>query len=551
MSSHVSQIRAFMKGEARDDAETLKKYSRDTSLFEVKPRVVVFPKDVDDVRKLVTYVSERKDEDSSLSITARSAGTDMTGGPLNDSIIMDMTAGFTKRQVDSVALTAMVEPGVYYRDFETSITPFNLTLPAYPASKTIAALGGMIMNNCAGEKTLRYGQMRRFVDEVSVVLADGNEYTFKETSMTEAKAKATQRDFEGLVYKGMLELVTRNHDLITKAKPHVSKNSSGYALWEIYDAERQTFNLAQLFVGSQGTLGVMTKAKVRLVRDKPHQRLVALFFKDWRELPDVVNAILPLGPESMEAFDDATMTLGIRFMPEVAKKAKESFWRFALRFLPEVFIGIRMMRMPKLVVLVQVAEEDEKTAARKIDEVMAAMKRGKFKAIARVSPSKADADKYWTMRRESFNLLRQHVKGKRTAPFVEDFCVEPSRVPEFLPKAVALLKRHGIGVNITGHAGNGNFHIIPLMDLSKESEREKIPVVADAFYKLVIEHGGTITAEHNDGILRTPYVKQMFGADVYRLFEETKRIFDPLDIFNPGKKVGGTAEYMREHIASS
>ena len=153
------------------------------------------------------------------------------------------------------------------------------------------------------------------------------------------------------------------------------------------------------------------------------------------------------------------------------------------------------------------------------------------------------------MRRESFNLLRQHVRGKRTAPFIEDFCIQPEKMPEFLPKLLKILKDNGIKANIAGHAGDGNYHIIPLMDLTKESERAKIVPVGQKVFSLIKEYGGTITAEHNDGIIRTPYIEQMFGAEVYGLFKEVKQIFDPQNIFNPGKKVGGTTKYIEDHIS--
>jgi FAD/FMN-containing dehydrogenase len=544
-------IRAIVKGDVRSDDATRKTFSRDTSLFEVKPAVIVSPKDAEDVKRLVSYVSERKEDEPALSITARAGGSDMTGGPLNESIILDVTAHMNARSVDAVSRTAVVQPGVFFRDLEPLLNAHNLMLPPFPASKGLAALGGMIMNNCAGEKTLRYGQMRKWVNEVTMVLADGNERTFKKISMAELAEKKKQRDFEGLIYTKMHDMLESKYDLIKAAKPKTSKNSCGYALWDIYDREAGTFDLSQLFVGSQGTLGMMTQAVVRLEPIKKHERLVALFFPSWVALPDVVNALLPLSPECMEAFDDATITLGIRFMPDVAKKAGESFFRFASRFIPEALIGIRMMRMPKLIVLVQFAEDDEKEANRKAQEAVEIVKREKFKCIARISPSKADADKYWTMRRESFNLLRSKVKGKRTAPFVEDFCVPPTRIPEFLPKAITLLDEHDIRANITGHAGNGNYHIIPLMDLSDPRERDKIADVAVKFNALVIAHGGTITAEHNDGILRTPFVESMYGKEVYDLFEQTKDILDPLGIFNPGKKVGGTLEFLKDHVVSS
>jgi FAD/FMN-containing dehydrogenase len=122
-------------------------------------------------------------------------------------------------------------------------------------------------------------------------------------------------------------------------------------------------------------------------------------------------------------------------------------------------------------------------------------------------------------------------------------------LPEFLPKLLKILKDNKIAVNIVGHAGSGNLHIIPLMDLHQESERAKITKVSDEVYDLVVEYGGTITAEHNDGIIRTPYVKKMFGEEMYSIFEQVKNIFDPHNIFNPGKKVGGTVQYIEDHIA--
>lgn len=549
--NHADALRAIVKGDVRSDDATLKQFSKDTSLFQVRPQLVVSPKDVDDLKCLVTYVSERKDDDVSLSLTGRAAGSDMTGGPLNESIILDFPKYFNQQSVDGVAKIATAQPGVYFRDIEPNIYRHGLMYPTYPASKSLAAIGGMVMNNCAGEKTLRYGQTRDWVESVNMVLADANEYEFKKLNLAQLAEKKKLRNFEGLVYRRMHELLEQNYDAVKAAKPKTSKNSAGYALWNVYDKQAGTFDLSQLFVGSQGTLGLLTKTHLRLEPIKKATRLVALFFTSWKPLPQVANALLPLQPESMEAFDDATMALGLRFMPEIAKKVGEPLWKFALRFFPEVLIGIRMLRMPKLIILVEIAEDDEKTADKKAKEVLAIIKRNNIPCIGRICSSAADAEKYWTMRRESFNLLRSKVKGKRTAPFVEDFCVPPERIPEFLPKAVDLLESNGIQVNITGHAGNGNFHIIPLMDLTDPKEREKIPVVEDKFIDLVIEHGGTITAEHNDGILRTPFLERMYGAKVYSLFEQTKEIFDPLNIFNPGKKVGGSLEYLKDHIASS
>lgn len=543
----AQRLREIIKGDVLVDDKTLEHYSRDASLFKVRPKVVVYPKNTEDVRKIVNFVSNNQKDFPRLSITGRAAGTDMSGAAIGEGIILDFTKYFNHENVNVENLKAEIQPGVFFRDFEKISLPEHITMPVYPASKSIAAFGGMIMNNCGSENGLRYGQMRNFVNRLSVVLANGQEYSFRKLNTDELKTKMEQKDFEGEIYKKTFELIDKNYDAIQKAKPKTTKNSSGYALWDVYDRENGTFDLTQLFTGSQGTLGIMTNAEVRLVEIKQHKILVAIFFDSWDDLPKIVTDLLPVGIQGLETFDDTTLKLGIKFMPEIARKAGSSFIPFAFKFLPEAIISLKMGRIPKLVVLAQIAEDEKSVADRKVKEIVEVLN-GKS-VHYRVFEDEKDAEKYWIMRRESFNLLRNKVKDKQSAPFIDDICVTPDKLPEFLPKVIKILQSYKIKVNIVGHAGSGNLHIIPLMDLSKESEKEKIPKVADEVYKLVIEYGGTITAEHNDGIMRTPYVKQMFGGNMYELFEKTKNIFDPNNIFNPGKKVGGTKEYMISHIA--
>lgn len=540
------EIKEFFKGEILFDSKTLEKYSKDASLFKVRPQLVAYPRDKRDISELIKFINSNRSDFRKLSITARAAGTDMTGGSIGEGIVLDFTRYFNHEVVDLEALKATVGPGVYFRDFEKETLPNHVTMPVYPASKSLAAFGGMIMNNCGGEKTLEYGQMRNFVLGLKMVLANGEEYSFRKLNKDELKTKLDQTGFEGEIYRKTYELIKTNYDLIQSAKPKVMKNSSGYALWDVYDKEEETFDLTQLFTGSQGTLGVLTEADIRLVEMKEHKRLVVVFLKKWKKLPRIVSSLLKVHPESMETFDDTTIKLGIRFMPEIAKKAKMKFFAFAKQFLPEVLMGIKMLGLPKLIVLVQISEESEEKALQKVDQVVQELKN--HKANYRVVDDEVEAEKYWIMRRESFNLLRNHVKGKKTAPFIDDICVLPEKLPDFLPELLDILKEHGIKVNIAGHAGSGNLHIIPLMDLSDERERRKIPIVSTKVYDLVIKYGGTITGEHNDGIIRTPYVQKMFGDEVYNLFKRVKEIFDPNNIFNPGKKVGGTIEYMEEHI---
>jgi FAD/FMN-containing dehydrogenase len=176
----------------------------------------------------------------------------------------------------------------------------------------------------------------------------------------------------------------------------------------------------------------------------------------------------------------------------------------------------------------------------------------KFQLKTRIAKDELSAQKYWIIRRESFNLLRKHVKNKKTAPFIDDLIVLPEYLPEFLPKLNVILDQYKDDMiyTIQGHPGDGNFHIIPLMDLSDDKSRQIIPELSNRVYNLVLEYHGSITAEHNDGLIRTPYLEKMYGSEVYRLFEMTKQIFDPKNIFNPRKKVGSDMSYAMKHIKS-
>ena len=534
-------LQSLIQGEVDIEEETLTKYSHDTSIFEIKPMAVVYPKNSLDISNIIKFVQDNKFSVPYMAITPRSGGSDMSGGAIGQGLIVDVTRYMNKFEIDTKAFEAVVEPGVFYRDFEPKSLEHDLIMPVYPASRDLAAFGGMISNNCAGEKSLQYGQIRNFVNSVKVVLANGKEYEFKEKTFKEVEEIIKGPDeFLAGIYRRTFHSIDQNYNFIQSGKPKTSKNSSGYALWNMMDREKQTFNLAQLIVGAQGTLGVITQAKIRLVKEKPFQKIITVFLPSWNNLPKIVNDILKVKPESLEVFDDTTLMLGLRFFPQIAKRIGKNIFAFLIDFIPEFIIGIRMLGLPKLIMLIELSSETEEDLNRKISETEKTLKENKV--LFRTIPTVAEAEKYFVVRRESFNLLRLKVKDKNTAPFIEDFCVLPEKLPQFLPELLAILKRYKISVNIAGHAGNGNLHIIPLMDLKDEKERAKIPVVAEEVFNLIISYGGTITAEHNDGIIRTPFVKEQFGERMYLLFKEMKNIFDPNTIFNPGKKVEGKKE---------
>jgi FAD/FMN-containing dehydrogenase len=552
----VEKIKSSIQGDVDSSTDERAKYDRDTSLFTLTPSLVVYPKNAEDVSALVKAVAEAKKAGQNVSVTARSAGTDMSGGPLTDSIVavfmkyMNKVLDVESRDDGGFAVT---EPGVFYRDFEKeTLAKDNLLLPSYPASRELCAMGGVVNNNSGGERTLEYGKTENYIEETEVILSDGTITTFKALSAGELEVKKAQQDFEGDVYRKMHALLTDNAELIANAKPKVSKNSAGYALWNVIDKEKGTFNLAKVICGAQGTLAMMSKAKLRLIHPKEHRAMLVIFLSDINILPDIVHKVLPLHPESFESYDDNTFKLAVKFLPQMLEQmgfARAA--RLGISFIPEIET-IATGGVPKLVLMAEFAEDTIEEADRK-----AAAARDALEGMPihmKIEKNEQESEKYWIVRRESFALLRKNVHGLYASPFIDDFVVPPDTYPQFLPELNALIDQYkdSFIYTIAGHIGNGNFHIIPLMDLNKPETRSIVLELAPKVYELVIKYGGTTTGEHNDGIIRTPYLPMLFGDKVTKIFEETKNIFDPLNIFNPGKKVHGTfADIERDMLKTS
>jgi HAD superfamily hydrolase (TIGR01484 family) len=547
----ATRITSAIKGDVADSSAELVKYSKDTSLFTRMPSLIVYPKDANDVSALVKEVAKARKGDLHVSVTGRSAGTDMSGGPLTTSIVavfmkyMNKVLEIGEDSDPKSGGYAWTEPGVFYRDFEKQTLAKKkdgrgLILPSYPASRELCAMGGIVNNNSGGERTLEYGKTQDYIEEVEVVLSDGSIVTFKDLTKEELAEKQKQQSLEGDIYRGMAKLLEKNAENIANAKPKVSKNSAGYALWNIINKEKGTFNLARLVCGAQGTLSLMTKAKLRLVRDETHRAMLVIFLSDINILPEIVHKVLPFNPESFESYDDNTFKLAIRFLPQMlSQMGLVRATKLGISFLPEVAMTATG-GIPKLVLMAEFSDDSAEGALKKANGAQEALK--DMHLATSVKKNEHESEKYWIVRRESFALLRKSVQGLYASPFIDDFVVPPDSYPQFLPELNALLKPYDkrFVYTIAGHIGNGNFHIIPLMDLKKPETRQIVLELAPKVYELVIKYGGTTTGEHNDGIIRTPYLQMLFGDKMVALFAETKRIFDPLNIFNPGKKVGGT-----------
>ena len=532
-------------GEISTTPETLDFYSHDASMFELKPQMVVAPRNAQDVQRLVRLVALAKQTQKNLSLTARSAGTDMSGGAINDSIIVDFNKHF--RKIHAVtAKTAHVEPGVFYRDFEPVTLRHGALLPSFPASRELCTLGGMVSNNSGGEKSLEFGKTENFVTELRVVFADGNEYAVKPLNRRELVAKMSQKTYEGNLYKQTFDLIEKHYDTIKNAKPKVTKNSTGYNLWDVWDRETGIFDLTKLIVGSQGTLGFVTNIHLRLVPQTKFSGVLVCFMKDMDELGELVNVVMAHKPATFESFDNYTLMLSIRFFFYFRKTlGLKRLAKLGLQLVPDALFLLR--GIPKLVLLIEFTGATQEEVDIKIDAMRADLKPFKLEATED-DDTEAKAWKFRIMRRESFNLLRKKVKDKHTAPFIDDLVVPPRYLPEFLPKLRKIIDKYNLLATVAGHMGDGNFHVIPLMKLEDPKERKKLQPAMREVNELVLKYHGSLSGEHNDGLVRGPWLGEMYGPAVLQLFKQTKHIFDPEELFNPHKKANATWDYSFKHI---
>lgn len=576
------ELDVLIEGDTSTDVQDITSHSTDWSLFKITPDLIVYPKNTEDIQKLVNYVNKyNQSNKAKLTLTARAAGSGMTGGSLNHSIIVDVTRymnafhGITggdfgvQKHTDfpyNIVGKATAQPGMMYVPFENETLKKGMIMPTFPASRKLCAIGGMVANNGAGEKSLKYGQNKDFVDSLRVVLSDAKEYDIAPLTYTQLQELIKENNLYASVSREIYALIKENWDLIQEKRPKTAKNSAGYLIWDVisassieeFESGKGHFDLTKLIVGAQGTTGLITEITYKLVPHEDKEEMLVMFVNDIHQLPKIVEVLKKYDLETIELYDDNTFNIGVKFFGDFIKN--KGFFpaiKYSLRFLPELWMVITG-GVPKFIVLAESVDSNQEVVHREVIEELKSIKKTLPTMKSFIVKGKENAQKYWDFRHDSFKLLTEHSmktretgKGTRTAPFIDDIAIPPQHLDKYIPELVAILDeyKNEFLYTIAGHLGNGNFHIIPLVDMNKQENKDKILEISERVYELALHYDGSITAEHNDGIVRTPYLPQMFGEQMVGIFKKIKDIFDPHNIFNPGKKVGMEKKDIQKYLA--
>lgn len=543
-NSLLDRLREQVKGEVTTDTLPREQASHDASIYELTPDVVVSPHDSTDIQKLVTFVLKHKSAYPRLALTPRSAGTDMSGAAIGSSIVLEMTPHFNNIQELKEGILH-VQPGVFMRDIDPLLEAQGLQLGCVPASRALCTIGGMVGNNSGGEQSLRHGNTDRWVRELKVVLADGNEYTIKPLTKRQLDKKMAEKTYEGALYKGVYELIEKNYDAIKNARPNVNKNSMGYNLWSVWDRDTGIFDLTYLFTGSQGTLGIITDIKIEAVSKAKHSGLLLAYLPSMKQLGEVIETVMAHRPATFEGFDDITFNLGIRYFRTFRRQlGTKEYLRQQTWLLKSVakFKG----HLPNILLMIGFEGASQAEVLRKISRLHDDLRR--YKLPMDIEGDEASSAPFWQIRHAALSLLGHQIHGRYASPFIDDMAVQPKYLPKFIPEIRAIIRKYKLPVTLQGHFGDGNFHLIPLLDIVGTKDQAKLEPVMRELIPIVLKYGGTMAGEHNDGMVRGPWLPAVFGQEVYEVFKEVKELFDPLYIFNPHKKTDASWEYSMSHI---
>jgi glycolate oxidase len=498
----ADELKRIAKGEILSDDWSKVIYSVDASHYSIKPSVIVYPLDEYDLSKVCQYGYSKN-----ISITARGAGTGLLGQSLNDNVIVDFTKHMNKI-LEIGTDYVLVQPGLVKGILDKELKKKGKFLPTDPASSNYCTIGGMIANNSSGVHALGYGSTIEFLDMVNVVYSDGS---FGSVSNSNTGSSDKESDDEKVAK--LYRLLSPHINLIQKQYPKVTKNSCGYRLDAVINNEK--FCPHKIFAASEGTLGIVTSAKLKIIDIPLYRATIVCGFNDLLSAILAVPLILQFSPVALEMLDHTVFrNLDVETYPRGMNSGSDGGSLLFVEFAGDSIIDV----------------EQRLTSCK-----------DKLSFVSNVLETVTDensSEQIWRARKSALNnVMKMTVGSRKPVGLIEDTVVSPDILYDYTRFLLQEYKDNNLDYVIYGHAGNGNLHTRPMINTESQSELELFNIIADEVFSKVISYGGTITGEHGDGIARTKYMEFMYGLQIVSIFERVKKLFDPKFIMNPGKKV--------------
>jgi FAD/FMN-containing dehydrogenase/Fe-S oxidoreductase len=518
----AADLRRRVEGEVFGDPVHRTLYSTAACIYQVMPLCAVVPRHEADVLAVLEYARRER-----IPLTPRGGGSGLTGSTLGRGIVLDLSKHFKRvGDVDPATGTVRVQPGVVQADLNRVLHERGRLFAPDPSSSAWCTVGGMVANNAGGSHTVRYGAVRHNLVSVRAALADGSVLETKPWPRQALEGTAAGRDdSERRLAVEVLRLTDRHRSLIAARQPDTPRNSSGYGLREAAGAHG--VDLAQLIAGSEGTLAVVLEATLRTV-PLPQARGTALvLFDDLEKAGAAVVAILEARPSAVELLD--------RVFVEVVRQA-------------DAKLGATLPSGTEAILIVELEGDDAQEVRGRLQALATALTgRLRLAAEVRQASRPEEVARVWAVRKAASPILSRREGVKRNTRFIEDAAVHPQQMAEFVRRLQALLKSYGLEAAIFGHAGDCNLHCNPMMNQTDPADLRRMEAIAEEFVDLVSDLKGSLSGEHGDGRLRTPFLRRAYGplADV---FAEVKRLFDPDGLLNPGVIVHDGASRLTDDM---
>lgn len=531
MSKIAHYLQEHLVGEVMTSVDARRYFATDASVFQLPPALVVYPRNENDVRKTARFSWQLAERGRVIPMTARGSGTDTSGAALGSGIMLVFPAHMNRiLELDTKAGTVTVEPGINYGKLQQTLATHNRFLPPYPASLEYSTIGGAVANNAAGEKSVKYGDTRSYVRSLRVVLANGEVIETGRLSKRELGKKLGLATFEGEIYRAIDTLLEEQQELVQRTYLNTTKNNAGYHLADVRRRDG-TFDLTPLFVGSQGTLGIVTEVTLE---SEPHNPETTLMMAGFDSIEQVQNAVLELRalpemPSAIEMVDGNLLQQVHELNPSQLKELIQPPF-------PSVLLFVEF-DSPK--------EHQQKKLVKKAGRIFE-----KHASSLQTETELERQQQLWKIRQASGMLLSHGDGQQRALPIIDDAIVPVERLREYLEGIYRLCEKVGVKPAVWGHAGDANLRVQPQLNLGQVGDRQKAFRLMEEYYKFVISLGGSPSGEYNDGRLRAPYVQSVYGPDIYVLFGKVKMIFDPYGTLNPKVKLGSTVEDIKTLIRS-